>query len=67
MKKVIVDESLLEAGATAIEQANVYLKALRRIATEKVATDEGRRLAEIAREGILHAQDVGILSQTEVD
>lgn len=65
MKKVLVDESLLEAAATAVEQANIYLEALRAIANKNVLTEEGKQLVEVAVNALKNAEDTGVLSQTE--
>jgi hypothetical protein len=67
MKKVLIDENLLETATTALEQANIYLNALRQIAKERVATDEGKKLVKIAIDAIKHAEDTGVLSQTQID
>lgn len=65
MKKVMVDEELLNVAATCVEQANIYLNALRKIAGSNASSEDAKNLVEIARTAIKDADDTGVLSQTE--
>lgn len=67
MKKIPVDEDIVAAASIAIEQANIFLTALRRIANTNAVTDEGKKLVEIAKNAIEGADDTGVLSETQLE
>lgn len=62
-KQVLVDESLLETAADAIEAANKYLNALREINLAQVSSPDARRLQQIARNAMEQGDDIMVLSQ----
>ena len=67
MKMVSVPEELLEKASASIEQAQVYLTALREIGKFKVETDEGKKLVQIAKNAVEEAGDIQTLSQTNFE
>jgi len=65
MAKILIEESLIEDAAIAIEHSAVYLTALRLIAKKEVLTAEGKELSAIAADALKAAEDKGILSSME--